>query len=177
MSRLRFASAGVALVAAALLVSCTGAPARVPVGGQRTPASARPWWPQGAASITPCGAAALVRANDHVRGVGTCQGQLEIPALKVTLTVGQRIDVHMTEFGAVASGDQKVAAYALPRSSRPSVLMPGAIGPGPATRTYQAIHPGQAVLLDRTDGCWVLHHLRGREVSRTCPVAVVTVVP
>jgi hypothetical protein len=112
-----------------------------------------------------------------VLGVGTCEGQLEIPALKVTLKVGQRIDVHMTEFGAVASRNQKVAAYPLPRSSRTTVLLPGAIGPGPATRTYQAVHPGQSVLLDRTDGCWVLHHLRGREVSRTCPVAVVTVVP
>jgi hypothetical protein len=77
----------------------------------------------------------------------------------------------------LASGNQKVAAYALPGSSRPSVPLPGAIGPGPATRTYQAIHPGQAVLLDQTDGCLVLHHLRSREVSRTCPVAVVTVVP
>ena len=181
MSWLRFASAGAVLVAAALLVSCTGAPARAPVGGRGTPSSARPWWPHGQASITTCGGAALVRAHGRVLGVGTCEGQLEIPALKVTLKVGQRIDVHMTEFGAVASGNQKVAAYPLPRSSRTTVLMPGTIGPGPATRTYQAIHPGQAVLLGRTDGCWVVHHLRGREVGRevgrTCPVAVVTVVP
>ena len=102
MSRLRFASTGVVLVAAALLVSCTGAPARAPVGGRGTPSSARPWWPHGEANITTCVGAALVRAHGRVLGVGTCEGQLEIPALKVTLKVGQRIDVHMTEFGAVA---------------------------------------------------------------------------
>jgi hypothetical protein len=90
MSRLRFASTGVVLVAAALLVSCTGAPARAPVGGRGTPATTRPWWPAG---ITTCGAAALVRAHGRVLGVGNCEGQLEIPALKVTLKVGQRIDV------------------------------------------------------------------------------------
>ena len=102
MSWPRVAFAGAVSVAAALLVSCTGAPARAPVGGRGTPSSARPWWPHGEANITTCVGAALVRAHGRVLGVGTCEGQLEIPALKVTLKVGQRIDVHMTEFGAVA---------------------------------------------------------------------------
>jgi hypothetical protein len=173
-SWLRLAAAGVSLVAAGLLASCTAAPARAPSGGLPTAARARPWWPQ---LVDPCAAPALVRAHGHVLGVGTCQGQLEIPALKVTLTVGQRIDVHMTGSGAVASGDQTAVADRLPRSSRSWVLRPGAIGPGRATQAYRAVHPGQAVLLDPALGCFIVHRRPALEAGGTCPVAVVIVVP
>jgi hypothetical protein len=98
-------------------------------------------------------------------GVGTCSGQLSIPGLKVTLPVGQRIDVHMT-------------AGAVPHSSLPAVLAPGAVSQDGATQTYRADRPGQAVLVSGARGCLILRHRQAREVTtRTCPVATVSVVP
>jgi hypothetical protein len=51
-------------------------------------------------------------------GVGNCAATLLVPAMKVTLDVGQRIDVHMTEEGTGPHGNRMVPAIPLPASSR-----------------------------------------------------------
>ena len=137
-----------------------------------TAASGRPWWNLG--PPTPCAVAALLRANGRVQGTGTCMGDLSSLAAKITLAVGQQVDVHMTGVTGSESGPH---GYPLPHSTRPSVLMPGAVGPDPLTQTFRAVHPGQAVLLDATKTCLIFRHRALHEVRGACPVAVITVVP
>jgi hypothetical protein len=180
---MRFTAAGL-LVVAGLIASCSAAHVRP---GTRSQAGARPaahtraaahaqatagarlqisrgpWWSsQGV--ITPCGPPALVRAAGHVMGVGTCGQGLSKPPQKVTLIVGQRIDVHMFE-GAV------------PHSSRPSVLAPGAVSRDRATQTYRAASPGHAALVSGAVRCFVITHPEIKQAARACPVIAVTVVP
>jgi hypothetical protein len=112
----RLAGAAFVAVAAGLLASCGG----------------KPWWSQTRSSA--CGPPALVRVGGHVKLAGDCAGMLTIPALNLTVHVGQQIDVH-------------VLAGPVPRSPRPSVLMPTSIGSGPATATYQGVRPGQAAVI------------------------------
>ena len=188
---MRFAAVGLLMMAAGLLASCSAAhvrPAAQPRGGAH-PAGAHqagarqagvgapahagaaagsrlqvadgPWWSQ--ARPTPCGPPALVRAAGHVLGVGC--GQLSNPPVKVTLTIGQRIDVHMM-LGAV------------PHSSRSAVLAPGAVSDAGATQTYRADRPGQAVLISDARECRLLRNQQARQAAiRTCPVVTVNVVP
>jgi hypothetical protein len=183
---MRFAGVGV-LVMAGLLASCSaahvrpgaqsragtqskagtqpvgiGAPAHVQATtGARLQIGRGPWWSQGA--VTPCGPPALVRAAGHVLGAGC--GQFSSPPLKVTLAVGQQVDVHMS-------------LGALPHSSRPSVLAPGAMTGNGATQTYRAGRPGQAVLSSGSRACLIFRHPQARRpTTRTCPVVAVTVVP
>jgi hypothetical protein len=184
---MRFTAAGL-LVVAGLLASCSAghtrpaahaqaharaagarpasvrAPAHVQAtAGARLQISRGPWWSsQGV--ITPCGRPVLVRAAGHVMGVGTCGQGLSRPPQKLTLAVGQRIDVHMFE-GAV------------PHSSRPSVLVPGAVSRDRATQTYRAARPGHAVLVSGAVRCFVIGHPEFQHVARTCPVIAVTVLP
>ena len=128
MAGLRFlAAAGVAALITGMLASCSG----------------KPWWTQTGTSA--CGPPALVRVAGHVRGACDCAGLLSIPALTVTVHVGQQIDVHML-------------AGPVPQSSRPSVLVLGALGPGRATGTYRAVHPGRAAVISRTWPCLVVGH-------------------
>ena len=106
-----------------------------------------------------------MRAAGHVMGVGTCGQGFSKPPQKVTLIVGQRIDVHMWE-GTV------------PHSSRPSVLAPGAVSRDRVTQTYRALAPGHAVLIANAVRCLVVSHPEyNQTVARTCPVIAVTVVP
>jgi hypothetical protein len=97
-------------------------------------------------------------------GVGTCGQGFSKPPQKMTLVVGQRIDVHVFE-GAV------------PHSSRPSVLAPGAMSRDRTTQTYRAASPGQAVLISDGVRCFVISHPEIKQGLRTCPVIAVTVVP
>jgi hypothetical protein len=123
-----------------------------------------------------CGPPAWVRFDGHVGGVGDCAGLLLVPAVKITVHVGQRIDVHMTE-GSGPHGNRWVPAIPLPRSSRPSVVLPGAISPDRATETYRAARPGHAALASHTWACLVVRHRQSREVTGNCPVVEITVVP
>ena len=132
--------------------------------GSRLKVSRGPWWQH---PITPCAAPALVRAGGHVLGVGTCSGQLAIPERKLTLAVGQRIDVHMTQGAGIR----------LPHSSRLAVLAPVAGSRAGTTQTYRAASPGHAVLVSDAAGCFILRHSEGRDTTRDCPVVAVTVVP
>jgi len=81
-------------------------------------------------------------------------------------TIGQRIDVHMM-------------LGALPHSSRPAVLPPGAVTG--TTQTYRADGTGQAVLSSDSRACLIFRHRQAwqtrQATTRTCPVATVTVVP
>ena len=177
MKWVRFAAAGLSLAAAGLLVSCSAAPARSHATGThtRTSVTGRPWWYH-SGGVSPCATPALVRAAGQVMGAGTCMGLLAVPARKLTLAVGQRIDVHMT--GAGPSENRKTSGYMLPHSTRPAVLAPGAVGPDGKTQTYLAASPGHAVLVSGTPGCLLIgRHPELREVLRSCPVVAVTVVP
>jgi hypothetical protein len=167
MKWVRFAAAGLSLAAAGLLVSCSAAPARSHAAGtvKHTSASGKPWWYQGRVSL--CAEPALVRTGGHVMGVGTCMGLLSRPPVKVTLHVGQRIDVHMTDAGYVR----------LPHSSFPTILSPGAVSQNRATQTYRAARPGHAVLISDTQACLARRHMEVKEVPGSCPMMAVTVVP
>lgn len=102
---------------------------------------------------------------------------LGVPAQRVTLEVGQRIDVHMTEEGSGPQGNKLVPAMPLPASSRPSVLSRTAISPDRATATYRAAGPGQAALTSSRAFCLHTRHHQFRETTSSCPVIEVTVVP
>ena len=123
--------------------------------------SGTPWWTQTRTSA--CGPPALVRFAGHVKPAGDCAALLTIPALRVTVHVGQQIDVHMS-------------AGPVPHSSRPSVLLLGALGPGPSTGTYRAVHAGQAAVISRTWPCLVGGHQPPKVITGHCPVVEVTVV-
>jgi len=158
---------GVALVVAAgLLAACGMAHAGAASG-------ARPWWSQSGSCAFP----ALVRVHGRVMNVGTCTGFLEIPGPRVTLDLGQHIDVYVTEEGAGPSGNRLVPMIPLPRSSRPSVVTPGAISADRATGTYRAVRPGHAVLMSRAGGCLVTRHREPQKATGSCPVVEITVVP
>ena len=135
------------------------------MSGARLQISRGLWWSQ--SGVTTCGPPALVRAAGHVMGVGTCSGLLSIPSRKVTLAVGQRIDVHITEGGSVG----------LPHSSAPSVLSPGAVSQDRGTQTYRAARPGHAVLASGAQACLAFRHREVKEIPGSCPVIAVTVVP
>ncbi len=179
---MRFTAVGL-LVAAGLLAACSAAhvrPGAQPKASAR-PASARPpahaqgtagarlqvsrgpWW-SSPNLITPCGPSGLVRVAGHVSGVGTCGQGFSKPPQKMTLIVGQRIDVHVFE-GTV------------PHSTRPSVLAPGAVSRDRTTQTYRAASPGHAVLVSDAVRCFVVSHPEIKQTLRTCPVIAVTVVP
>jgi len=102
---------------------------------------------------------------------------LLVPAMKVTVHVGQTIDVHMTEEGAGPHGNRLVPGTPLPQSSRQSVLKRGAISANRATGTYDAVRSGSAALPPSPLFCLHDRHHRDRETTASCPVIEVTVIP
>ena len=155
------------VVAAGLLAACG-------VAHAGSASSDQPWWSHMNGA---CGPPAQVRIGWQVRLVGNCAGMLVVPARQVTLDVGQRIYVHMTEEGMGPHGNRWVPAIPLPASTRPSVLMRSAISPDRATGTYRAVGPGHAVLTSSPTFCLHTRHHRDRETTASCPVIEVTVVP
>jgi len=132
--------------------------------------ASRPWWYR--TGVTTCATPALVRVDGQVIPVGDCAGMFLVPAQQVTVQVGQQIDVRMTEESAGPSGNQLVPMFPLPRSSRPAVLTDGTVSQDRASETYRAIRPGHAVLVTRA-----LCLVGGGEISGSCPVLEITVVP
>jgi hypothetical protein len=165
---MRYLPVAAFVAAAALLPSCGTAHAGASFGG-------RPWWVQVRASA--CGPPAWVRFGGHVVPVGNCAGMLLVPAMKVTVHVGQRIDVHMTEEGAGPHGNRMVPATPLFQSSRQSVLKRGAISANRATGTYDAVRSGYAALTSSYAFCLHIRRHRDRETTGSCPVIEVTVIP
>ena len=168
VTRLRRATVAPFVVAAAgLLASCGVAHAGAASSG-------RPWYSTWSGG---CGPPAVVRVDGHVMGVGNCAGMLVVPAQQVTLDVGQRIDVHVTEEGTGPHGNKRVPAIPLPASSRPSVLIRSTVSPDRATATYRAVGSGDAVLTSSRAFCLHVRHHRDRETTGSCPAIEITVVP
>jgi hypothetical protein len=130
------------------------------------------WWKQ--TGTTTCGSPALVRVAGHVMPVGNCAGSFWVPAEKVTLHVGEAIDIHMAEGQAGASATRLVPVDPLPHSLGSAVLKRIATSPDKATATYKAQHPGHVMLLTRAS-C-LGPGLNGK-VRDNCPVLSVTVTP
>lgn len=148
------------LVASAVLVTaCTSARSE--------------WWQETGA--TSCGPPALIRVDGHVRSVGACTGGFVIPAPKVTVHVGQKIDVHMLTEGAGPSGNKLVPVWPLPHSSTSSVLMRAAVSTDKATGTFTARRPGHAMLVTTHAQCYAPR--TQEEIRGKCPVLEVTVLP
>lgn len=131
-----------------------------------------PWWKQTGASA--CGTPALMRVAGNVMSVGSCAGSFWIPAKKVTLRVGEMIDIHMIYESAGASGNRLVPVYPLPHSLDPSVLKRIATSPDRATATYKAHHPGHVMLVTRAS-C-MGPGLNGKP-RNNCPVVDIAVIP
>jgi hypothetical protein len=114
-----------------------------------------------------------MRVARHVMDVGSCGGSFVIPAAKVTVHVGQDIDVHMTEESVGYSGNHLVPDWPMPYSSRPSVLARTTISTDKATGTFTARRPGQAMLFTNAD-CM---EPRSQQMHGKCPALDVTVLP
>jgi hypothetical protein len=139
-------------------------------GISRAGASHGTWWSRTGVSF--CGVPVLARVHGHVLRLGDCAGLLGSPGQKITLRVGQQIDVHMVEESGSRSGKKLVPLYPLPRTSRRSVVVRTWTSADRASATYRAIHPGRAVLASQAR-CFDA----GLKDHGTCPVLVVTVVP
>jgi len=122
--------------------------------------------------VTNCGFPVRVRVAGNTMTVGDCAGHLVIPAKKVTLHVGEKIDVYMTETWS-PDDTHLVPLDPLPRSSRSSVLKRIATRVNAAVGTYIAEHPGHAMLIAHASciGPGPLDH------PLSCPVLGVTVIP
>lgn len=131
-----------------------------------------PWWKETGASS--CAPPALMRVAGQVMYVGDCAANFVIPAVKVTVHVGQDIDVHMLQQHAGYSGNRLVPVWPLPYSSQPSVLARTAISTDKATGTFTARHPGHATLFTTAD-CWVV--ARSQQTHGKCPALDITVLP
>jgi hypothetical protein len=106
--------------------------------------------------------------------LGSCDGNFAIPAAKVTVHVGQDIDVHMTEESTGCTGTRYVPIFPLPYSSQPSVLARATISKDKATGTFTARHPGHAMLFTTA---YCMDSTFQREMHGECPVLDVTVLP
>ena len=131
-----------------------------------------PWWRQTGASA--CGPPALMRVAGDVTWLGNCAANFVIPAVKVTVHVGQDIDVHMLEESTGYTGTHFVPAFPLPYSSQPSVVARTTISTDKATGTYTARRPGHAMLFTTAD-CWVV--ARSQQTHGKCPALDITVLP
>jgi len=153
--------AAIGLAASAVLVTaCTST-------GTRSP-----WWKETGASS--CGPPALIRVAGDVTWLGNCAANFVIPAVKVTVHVGQDIDVHMLEESTGYTGTHFVPAFPLPYSSQPSVVARTTISTDKATGTYTARRPGHAMLFTTAD-CWVV--ARSQQTHGKCPALDITVLP
>jgi hypothetical protein len=155
--------------------ACTGTPQAVSTGtsqavGTRTLQPSTPgsvvsnqkWWIWRDVNCFP---PAMVRVVDNVMPVGDCAGLLLVPARKVTLLVGEKIEVHMLE---------KEPFFTLPRSSAPAVLRLIAASPDGVAGTYSALQPGRAMLISHA---WCVGFRVKREIMGRCPVLDVSVIP
>ena len=153
--------AAIGSVAGAVIVTaCTGT------------GTGSPWWQQTGGNA--CGTPALMRVAGQVTWLGSCGGSFVVPAVKVTVHVGQDIDVHMAEESTGYSGTHFVPAWPLPYSSRPSVLARTTISTNKATGTFTARHPGHAMLFTTADCLAARSH---QQTRGKCPALDVTVLP
>jgi hypothetical protein len=169
------AAAAAALTAAACSSSSPGrhatqpsrAAARATASASAAPAikvaATTNWWTAKIDQAPFCGPVALLRQAGRVESLGDCAGLLLIPPASLTLTVGERIDVH------IAGG------FSLPRSSDPAVLAQTTVSPDGWTGTYQALSQGHVTLISARS--WCVGPKIKNEVKGNCPVLAVTVLP
>jgi len=131
-----------------------------------------PWWRQTGASA--CGPPALIRVAGNVTPLGNCAANFVTPAAKVTVHVGQDIDVHMLEESTGYTGTHFVPIFPLPYSSQPSVVARTTISTDKATGTFTARRPGHATLFT-TALCWVV--ATSQQTHGKCPALDITVLP
>jgi len=131
-----------------------------------------PWWRQTGTSS--CGPPALIRVAGEVTSLGNCAAMFVTPAVKVTVHVGQAIDVHMTEESTGYTGIHFVPAFPLPYSSQPSVVARTTISTDKATGTFTARHPGHATLFTTA---YCLDSTSQRETHGKCSALDITVLP
>ena len=131
-----------------------------------------PWW-QGNGGDA-CGTPARMRVDGQVMPVGSCGANFVTPAAKVTVHVGQDIDVHMTEESTGYTGTHFVPAFPLPYSSQPSVVARTTISTDKATGTFTARHPGHATLFTTA---YCLDSTSQRETHGKCSALDITVLP
>jgi hypothetical protein len=115
-----------------------------------------------------------MRVAGDVTWLGSCAMSFVIPAVKVTVHVGQDIDVHMTEESTGYTGTHFVPAFPLPYSSRPSVVARTAVSADKATGTFTARRPGHAVLFTTAD---CLESTSEQQTQGKCPALDITVLP
>ena len=131
-----------------------------------------PWWHQTGQSG--CGPPARIRVAGQVTWLGNCATNFLTTAVKVTVHVGQDIDVHMLEESTGYTGTHFVPIFPLPYSSQPSVVARTTISTDKATGTYTARRPGHATLFT-TANC-----LAARSQQQThgkCLALDITVLP
>ena len=131
-----------------------------------------PWW--GQTGTSSCGPPALMRVAGQVTWLGNCAANFVIPAAKVTVHVGQDIDVHMLEESTGYTGTHFVPIFPLPYSSQPSVVARTTISTDKATGTYTARRPGHATLFT-TANC--LAAGSEQPTQGKCPALDITVLP
>lgn len=107
----------------------------------------RPWWYESGA--TSCAPPALLHAAGKVSPLGSCAGSFWSPARKVTLNVGDKVDIHITQEGGGPSGSSPVPVPSaqLPEVSGSSAVERTAARSEQATATFLAENPGQATLI------------------------------
>src|SRR6476661_6587587 len=115
-----------------------------------------------------------MRVDGQVMPVGSCGANFVTPAAKVTVHVGQDIDVHMTEESTGYSGTHFVPVFPLPYSSRPSVVARTTISTDKATGTFTARRPGHATLFTTA---YCLDSTSQRETHGKCSALDITVLP
>jgi hypothetical protein len=130
---------------------------------QASVVSSGEWWR--GTGVANCAPAAVVRVVGRVLGAGDCAGLFVIPPEKVTVRVGDEIDVHTFEAGTL---------FTLPRSSASAVLQRIAVSPDGETGTYRAVHTGHATLISHA---WCVGRKIKGEITGSCPVLDVTVIP
>ena len=131
-----------------------------------------PWWRQTGTSS--CGPPALMRVAGQVTWLGNCAAMFVTPAVKVTVHVGQDIDVHMTKESTGYTGTHFVPIFPLPYSSRPSVVARTTVSTDKATGTFTARRSGHAVLFT-TALCWEV--AKSKQTRGKCPALDITVLP
>jgi hypothetical protein len=128
----------------------------------------RGWW--GTDGGTYCAVPARYRLSGQVRGIGACVGVVLEPA-EITLTVGQKLDLHMT---VIPSSGRPF--FPLPWSTAPRIFDQES-APDAATATYVALSPGTAVLTT-VGGCPPKAGTTGSATDNVaaCPMAEIRVI-